>query len=174
LDAARALRAKRVPIRVIAVDDAGVPGSARDSAMALSLLAAKKPSQTAVFLVGDLHARTKPGAPWNREIIWAGVRLRSQEPKLVSLDNRYLGGQAWLCLGNSSSDCRIEAGVARQPIPRRPGVAVSGQLVERLRDQGGQGSRWSRRFSHRTIRRNGFHRLRRHVWPVDRGFPPSR
>ena len=109
LDAARALRAKRVPIRVIAVDDAEVPGPVRDSVMALSLLAAKKPSEIAVFLAGDLHARTKPGAPWNREIIWAGVRLRSQEPKLVSLDNRYLGGQAWLCLGNSSSDCGIKA-----------------------------------------------------------------
>jgi hypothetical protein len=107
LDAARVLRASRVPIRVIAVDDAEIPGPARDSVMASELLATRKPGETVVFLVGDLHARTKPGAPWNRNIIWSGVRLRAQEPKLVSLDNRYLGGEAWLCLGNSPSDCGI-------------------------------------------------------------------
>jgi hypothetical protein len=108
LDAARTLRAQRLPLRIVAVDDADVPGPARDSVMASAILAARKPGETTVFLVGDLHARTKPGAPWNHDIVWAGVRLRSQEPKLVSLDNRYAPGEAWLCLGNAPSDCRIK------------------------------------------------------------------
>jgi len=108
LDVARALRAQRLPIRVVAVDDADVPSPARDSAMAAMLLAARKPGETAVFLVGDLHARTRPGAPWNRNIVWAGVRLRSQEPRLLSLDNRFLGGETWMCLGNAPSDCGIK------------------------------------------------------------------
>lgn len=108
LDAARALRARRLPLRVVAVDDSDVPGPARDSVMALSLLAARKPAETTVFLVGDLHARTKPGAPWNHDMVWAGVRLRSQEPRLVSLDNRFLGGEAWVCMGNAPGDCGIK------------------------------------------------------------------
>jgi hypothetical protein len=107
LDAVRALRAQRTPLRVVAVDDAAVPSPARDSVMSLALLAARKPGETAVFLVGDLHARTKPGAPWNPNIVWAGVRLRSQEPRLVALVNRFLGGEAWVCTGNAPSDCGI-------------------------------------------------------------------
>jgi hypothetical protein len=117
LDAARALRAKRVALRVVAVDDADVPGPGRDSAMASALLAARRPGETAVFLVGDLHARTKPGAPWNHEIVWAGVRLRAQEPRLVSLDNRFLGGEAWVCLGNAPSDCGIKTVKGRGGAP---------------------------------------------------------
>ena len=107
LDAARALRAEGLPLRVAAVDDASVPSPARDSAMASGLLAAKRPGETALLLVGDLHARTKPGAPWNPNIVWAGVQLRAKEPKLVSLVNRFLGGEAWLCTGNAPSDCGI-------------------------------------------------------------------
>jgi hypothetical protein len=62
----------------------------------------------ALLLVGDLHARTKPGAPWNPRIVWAGVQLRATEPKLVSLVNRYHSGEAWLCLGNAPSECGIK------------------------------------------------------------------
>jgi len=109
LDAARTLRTERVPVRVVAVDDSAVPGPARDEAMASALLAARRPNEIAVFLVGDLHARTKPGAPWNANIVWAGVLLRAKEPKLVSLVNRYTTGEAWTCLGNSPSDCSARA-----------------------------------------------------------------
>jgi hypothetical protein len=99
LDAARELRAEGIPLRVVAVDDASVPDPARDSAMTSALLAAKRPGETTLLLVGDLHARTKPGAPWNPNIVWAGVQLRAKEPKLVSLVNRFLGGEAWICTG---------------------------------------------------------------------------
>lgn len=107
LDVARTLRAEGVPLRVVAVDDAAVPGLARDEVMASALLAARKPGETVVLLVGDLHARTKPGAPWNANMVWAGVHLRAKEPKLVALDNRYLAGEAWVCVGNAPSDCGI-------------------------------------------------------------------
>ena len=108
LHAARTLRAEGLPLRVVAVDDASVPGPARDDAMATGLLAARKPGETALLLVGDLHARTKPGAPWNPRIVWAGVQLRAKEPKLVSLVNRFLGGEAWVCTGGTPSDCGIK------------------------------------------------------------------
>jgi hypothetical protein len=108
LDAARTLRAAGVPLRVVAVDDTSVPGPARDEAMASGLLAARKPGETALLLVGDLHARTKPGAPWNRSIVWSGVQLRAKEPKLVSLVNRYMGGEAWLCTGGTPGDCGVK------------------------------------------------------------------
>jgi len=56
LEAVRAFRAKGVRIRVVAVDDAAVPGPARDEAMASGLLAARRPGEIAVLLAGDLHA----------------------------------------------------------------------------------------------------------------------
>jgi len=116
LEAARKLRADGLPLRVAAVDDASVPPTARDEAMASGLLAARKPGETALLLAGDLHARTKPGAPWDPKIVWAGVLLRAKEPKLVSLVNRFLSGSAWLCMSNDATGCGIKsvkgAGVA--------------------------------------------------------------
>ena len=117
LETARALRAEGLPLRVVAVDDASVPAPARDSAMASGLLAAKRPGETALLLVGDLHARTKPGAPWNPNIVWAGVQLRAKEPKLVSLVNRFIGGEAWICTGNAPSDCGVRTVKGRGGAP---------------------------------------------------------
>jgi len=108
LDAARTLRAEGLPLRVVAVDDASISGPARDEAMASALLSARKPGETALVLVGDLHARTKRGAPWNPNLVWAGVHLREKEPTLLSLVNRFTGGDAWFCLGNAPSDCGIK------------------------------------------------------------------
>lgn len=118
LDAARRLRADGLPLRVAAVDDASVPSPARDEAMASGLLAARKPGETALLLAGDLHARTKPGAPWDPKIVWAGVLLRAKEPKLLSLVNRYLSGEVWVCTGNAPTDCGIKK-------TRGSGVATS-------------------------------------------------
>jgi hypothetical protein len=36
------------------------------------------------------------------------LRFRSHEPKLVSLDNRFLVGEVWVCLGNAPSDFGIK------------------------------------------------------------------
>jgi hypothetical protein len=117
LETARALRAEGLPLRVAAVDDASVPAPARDSAMASGLLAAKRPGETVLLLVGDLHARTKPGAPWNPTIVWAGVQLRAKEPRLVSLVNRFLGGEAWICTGNAPTDCGVRTVKGRGGAP---------------------------------------------------------
>lgn len=117
LDAARTLRAEGLPIRVVAVDDASVPFAARDEAMASGLLAARKRGEIALLLVGDLHARTKPGAPWDANIVWAGVRLRASEPKLVSLVNTFTAGEAWVCTGNSPGDCGIKTVKGRGVTP---------------------------------------------------------
>lgn len=117
LDAVRGLRAEGLPLRVVAVDDASVPGQARDEAMASALLAARKPGETVVLLVGDLHARTKPGAPWNPSIVWTGVHLRAKEPGLVSLANRFLGGDAWICVSNAPADCGVKTVKGRGVAP---------------------------------------------------------
>lgn len=117
LDAARALRAAGLRLRVVAVDDASIPGLARDEAMASTLLSARNPGETALLLVGDLHARTKPGAPWNPNMVWAGVHLRAKEPALLSLVNRFIGGDAWVCVGNAPSDCGIKTVKGRGGAP---------------------------------------------------------
>jgi hypothetical protein len=108
LEAARVLRAEGVQMRLACIDDADTPGPKRDEAMATALLSARKPGETAVLLTGNLHVRTKPGAPWDPKVVWSGVYLREKEPKLLALDNRYAAGEAWVCHGNSPSDCGIK------------------------------------------------------------------
>jgi hypothetical protein len=108
LEAARVLRAHGVPLRIACIDDADTPGPRRDEAMATALLSAKKPGETAVLLTGNLHVRTKPGAPWDPKMVWSGVHLREKEPKLLALDNRYASGEAWMCFDDKPSDCGVK------------------------------------------------------------------
>lgn len=114
LETARVIRAQGVPLRVACIDDTdATPGPKRDEAMATGLLAAKKPDETAVLLAGNLHVRTRPGAPWDPKMVWSGVYLREKEPKLLALDNRYAAGEAWACFGNKPSDCGVKPVKAR-------------------------------------------------------------
>ena len=109
LDLARRLRAKGFPLRVTAIDDSTTEGNKRDSAMATAILAARRPGETTMLLIGNLHVRTRPGAPWDPKKVWTGVDLREKEPSLVSLDSRYQPGEAWTCSGPEPKDCGVHA-----------------------------------------------------------------
>ncbi|HEX2570508.1 MAG TPA: hypothetical protein VH877_13210 [Polyangia bacterium] len=107
LDTARRLRAQGLALRVAAIDDTAAEPSSRDQVMAESLLAARRTGETAILLIGNLHVRTQPGAPWNPAIRWSGVYLREKEPALVALDNRYAPGEAWVCPSPAPESCGI-------------------------------------------------------------------
>jgi hypothetical protein len=109
LDAVRKLRKRGVPLRVVAIDEEHPDGKNRDSNMAKAVLAARRPDETTVLLIGNLHIHTVPGAPWDSKVEWAGVDLRAKEPGLIALDNRYAPGSAWICTGSDATGCGVHS-----------------------------------------------------------------
>ena len=79
----------------------------RDGAMADNISAerAKAPHDLYLVLVGNLHARKKPGAPWDDKVRWMAVRLAERESNLTTYDARYGEGSAWICQGNTPDKC---------------------------------------------------------------------
>ena len=109
LESVRALVKQGAPIRVTAFDDESVAGQQpREKAMADNILAARRAGETTIVLVGNLHARTVPGAPWDPKVVWMSVFLRDSEPQLLTLDTRYTAGEAWICSGPKPEDCGVK------------------------------------------------------------------
>lgn len=91
LERIRQLNHRNANIRVRAID---VSTANRDEGMAKNVLALVAEKRGPVLvLVGNLHARTKPGGDQK----WMGEVIRSALPNAVSLDNRYGTGEAWIC-----------------------------------------------------------------------------
>jgi hypothetical protein len=119
----RELRAAGLAVRVIAFDPAPMRADVpRDTAMAEALLAARAAAPRDRFLVltGSLHARTDVGAPWDPGIVFMGHVIARGEPGLLTLDNAYTGGTAWVCISAAASEC------GAQPLGGRGDGAASG------------------------------------------------
>lgn len=73
-------------------------GRKRDKQMADNVLAVtkKQPQANLLVLVGNVHANTNEGAPWDEEYKPMGSHLKKTLPKLVSLNFQSSGGQAWV------------------------------------------------------------------------------
>jgi hypothetical protein len=104
LESIRGVRRRGLPVRVVAIDDHRLqegtdPKAARtrDAVMAQNILAVRRPGETVLVLVGNLHARTARGAPWGGDETWMATFLKDKEPRLLTLDSRYLKGEAWNC-----------------------------------------------------------------------------
>ncbi|MBX3233900.1 MAG: hypothetical protein KIT84_31620 [Labilithrix sp.] len=95
LELARGYAQRGVPLRVATFDvDGGVPAK-RDEEMAKRVVAlAEEKKGPVVVLVGNLHARTQPSG--NQK--WMGEFIRDKIPNVVSFDNRYGSGTAWVCI----------------------------------------------------------------------------
>jgi hypothetical protein len=66
----------------------------------------KAPNALHLILAGNLHARTKAGAPWDPSLVWMGGHLATSLPSLTTLNVLYSGGEAWVCTGATSADCK--------------------------------------------------------------------
>jgi hypothetical protein len=100
----------------------------RDGAMAdaISAARARAPAHLYLVLVGNLHARKKPGAPWDPNVRWMAERLAAREPDLLTLDVRYPSGTAWICQSPQAPDCR-ETRLRGFPIGPERGIALEPQ-----------------------------------------------
>lgn len=107
LEKARRLVRAGLAIHVAAIDDEKVTNQApREVAMASALGGLVESHRGPVIvLVGNLHARTTPGAPWDPSLRLMGVHVKEKVPRVVSLDVRYGQGDSWLCLSNKASEC---------------------------------------------------------------------
>lgn len=125
LDSLRQQRAAGLPVEVFAFDDREITGQEpRERAMADAILKAhqKAPKALTLVLVGNLHARTKPGAHWDPDFLFTGAYLAREVPEIISLDAAYEDGDAWVCIGAQASDCGVckvrgnapEAGLTRK------------------------------------------------------------
>jgi hypothetical protein len=142
LDALRGYRAAGAKLEVRAIDPPRFDSpNDRDASMAQSLSAAMdalRPAQTLV-LVGNVHARTLAGYPWDAPAAFVsmGTRLRATHSELVALDIKSAGGTAWICGSSDARDCGIReqrgASVSgttpRIELDRPPNTGYDGALV---------------------------------------------
>src|SRR5262249_38305711 len=98
----------------------------RDGAMAANISAERRkaPGDLYLVLVGNLHARKTPGAPWDPNVRWMAVRLAETEAEVVTLDARYRPGTAWICLSDSPEACKPTT-VRGTTGPAAPGIALA-------------------------------------------------
>lgn len=92
----------------------------RERSMAEEILAQQKRSPEALhlILVGNLHARVKAGAPWDPSLVWMSVYLSQSLPSLVTLNASYTGGEAWVCMGQTAQDCKVNQMKGAPPLAK--------------------------------------------------------
>ena len=80
----------------------------RDGAMAgnISAARARAPDDLYLVLIGNLHAKKIPGAPWDANVRWMSVRLAEREQNFTTFDVRYGPGTAYICQGNTPDQCK--------------------------------------------------------------------
>lgn len=106
LERARALRASRAPLRVVAyAAPAGVPFREHDRAMsdALSAAAGARPGDALVVLTGNVHARLVRGTSFDTTFAPMAHLLAGAGRDVVSLDMAHDGGEAWTCQPTSDA-----------------------------------------------------------------------
>ncbi len=118
LERLRGLRASGLPIHVFPFDiDPGADATEREKAMAESLAAQARahPQALTMVLVGEVHAWTTAGAPWDPDFVPMGLYLERAGIRVRSLGRATPAGTAWICTGGAATDCG----------PRQTGATLS-------------------------------------------------
>jgi hypothetical protein len=111
------LRMWHVAIVAFDVDDGNYDHNAREQAMTLPLIAARRdhPGTTLIVLTGNLHARLA-GSVAFPGVEFMAQRLRRTVPRVMAIDAMYGHGTAWMC----TDRCGIhEVGEGDDPGPTR-------------------------------------------------------
>lgn len=103
LDRLRRLSASGLPIRVFLFDPIAYGSAAeRDRGMASRIAgeARDHSDELVLALVGDVHAWTTKGSPWDKEFVPMGWYLKDSGVKFCSLGRSTPAGTAWTCKGS--------------------------------------------------------------------------
>jgi hypothetical protein len=113
------LKARGLPISVLAYDLRGLQGNARQEALAQHLLDARSKAPGAMMLVlsGNVQARTLATAAWDPELVPMGALLLQAEPRLKALDAHYEAGTVWTCRAEAKG---LLCGERWVPKPKHP------------------------------------------------------
>jgi hypothetical protein len=81
----------------------------RDEAMAenIALERSRAPSDIYLVEVGNLHAKTSVGAPWDPSKRWMGFYLAAREHRVLTFDVRAPPGNAWICSSAKEESCGV-------------------------------------------------------------------
>jgi hypothetical protein len=108
-------------------------GPDRDQRMARNLAAAVRahPGAVTMAYMGNLHARTIAGAPWNPKATFLGWYLRKDGVKVKALDFAMTAGTAWVCMlkegSRSEQVCGSTTAGDSKPPPTRAGITLFAQ-----------------------------------------------
>lgn len=120
LDKVRMLRQRGLPLELLLFDEQPRDPSQRDRLMAQHVLDfhAAHPGHTMVLVMGDLHARKKPGSPWKPDDGYGWLASRLTWP-VVSLTAVHEDGTAWICRTFKPEDCGPKVLAGRDTLGRR-------------------------------------------------------
>ena len=113
LDQLRQLRAQGLDVDAFVFDHPGAQGQAKEDLLADTVLAwvRRTPGRFFVVVSGNIHPRTTPGLPWDRDYQPMGLKLSRQWPGVVALDVAYNTGSAWICSVTGETKQGLECGV---------------------------------------------------------------
>jgi erythromycin esterase-like protein len=119
VETARRARQQGRALDVVAFDIEPPGGADRDARMAKNLLAARAahPGAALIVLTGNIHASTVKGTPWDPDLVPMGAHLRSADAPVRSVDVRYAGGTAWVCMMDGGCGAAELTGRDRGPAP---------------------------------------------------------
>jgi hypothetical protein len=124
----RDARQSGLPVEIFFFDDPDRLGlDRRDEAMAENIAAERIRAPADIYLVevGNLHAKSTIGAPWDPTRRWMASYLKAHEQGLLTLDVRAPRGTAWVCSGDKAESCGvIKTGMARDVPAGSAGRAV--------------------------------------------------
>jgi hypothetical protein len=132
----RAARRSGLSIEVFFFDDPDRLGiEHRDEAMAENIAAqrARAPSDIFLIEVGNYHAKTSPGAPWDVSRHWMASYLVERDKSVVTLDVRGPVGTSWVCYTPKKESCGVHKGGTAEgralpPGPVKRSVILGGAL----------------------------------------------
>ena len=106
----REARNSGLPIEIFFFDDPDRLGSDhRDEAMAdnIAVERSRAPSDIYVVEIGNYHAKTSVGAPWDASKRWMASYLVGRDQRVVAFDVRAPPGTAWVCTSADRQSCGV-------------------------------------------------------------------
>jgi hypothetical protein len=110
--------------------DAELPGD-RDESMAQTIVSLRKrhPDHLILFLVGNVHAKTIVGTPWNEDYTPAAIHIRDEGLDVLSLNAKHGGGETWMCTGAEVSSCGANS-ISGNGGGSGPSISIDGALED--------------------------------------------
>jgi hypothetical protein len=128
----RQLRSRGLPLRLFLFDpNSAKDMGARDTMMAETVAAHLRahPEALTMILVGNVHAATTKGSPWDPDYMPMGFQLGEAGIRVRSLNRSTPAGTAWTCTGKSMADMKCESSPARASAPLPSGRTTGIELL---------------------------------------------